>query len=72
MILCAPDIEFIQDGTRRDREFRQRQHEWYLEQLTARGIAHQVLSGPPEKRLAAAMARLESNAFMVPLGRSVG
>jgi nicotinamide riboside kinase len=32
-ILCAPDFEFVQDGTRRDATFRERQHAWYLSQF---------------------------------------
>ncbi len=33
VVLCAPDFAFVQDGTRRDAAFRQRQHAWYLERL---------------------------------------
>ncbi|MBK6906665.1 MAG: AAA family ATPase [Rhodocyclaceae bacterium] len=72
IILCSPDIEFIQDGTRRDSDFRQRQHQWYLEYLNARGIAHLAMSGPPEKRLAAAMAYIADSALKAPLGHIAG
>ncbi len=33
IILCQPDFPFVQDGTRRDEEFRLKQHNWYQEQL---------------------------------------
>jgi NadR type nicotinamide-nucleotide adenylyltransferase len=32
-VLCAPDFPFVQDGTRADEAFRQRQHEWYHRRL---------------------------------------
>jgi HTH-type transcriptional repressor of NAD biosynthesis genes len=35
-VLCAPDFPFIQDGTRRDESFRERQHAWHVEQLAIR------------------------------------
>ena len=31
-VLCSPDFEFVQDGTRRDSRLRERQHAWYLEE----------------------------------------
>ena len=37
-VLCAPDIPFDQDGTRKDEAFRQRQHEWHEEKLRAAGV----------------------------------
>jgi HTH-type transcriptional repressor of NAD biosynthesis genes len=38
-VLCEPDFAFVQDGTRQDETFRQRQHDWYVQQLTHRGQA---------------------------------
>lgn len=49
--LCAPDFEFVQDGTRQDAEFRQRQHEWYIKTLNDRGIKFTELIGPIEHRI---------------------
>lgn len=60
VFLCAPDFPFVQDGTRRDEGFRQRQHEWYVHELEARGIAFTMLQGVFEHRLAAAAAALRS------------
>ncbi len=37
VLLCAPDFPFIQDGTRRDGDFRARQHAWYQARAGAAG-----------------------------------
>ncbi len=37
VLLCEPDFDFVQDGTRRDTEFQRRQQRWYEEQLVMRG-----------------------------------
>ena len=50
-VLCAPDFEFVQDGTRRDATFRQRQHEWYLQQLNRTGVAYWLAEGPVAERV---------------------
>lgn len=51
-ILCAPDFSFVQDGTRQPETFRIRQHEWYLTELTKRGIAYRLVTGSLEARVA--------------------
>jgi NadR type nicotinamide-nucleotide adenylyltransferase len=56
--VCAPDFPFVQDGTRRDAAFRERQHRWYLKTLDRAGIAYTVLHGALEARVAQACARL--------------
>ena len=50
-VLCAPDFEFVQDGTRRDAEFRQRQHAWYLEQLGRKGLRYLLVEGSVRARV---------------------
>jgi NadR type nicotinamide-nucleotide adenylyltransferase len=50
-VLCAPDFKFVQEGTRRDAAFRQRQHEWYLQNLAQRGIPYLLAAGTIEARL---------------------
>jgi NadR type nicotinamide-nucleotide adenylyltransferase len=50
-VLCAPDFEFVQDGTRRDAAFRQRQHEWYLEQLNSAGVRYLRAEGSVAARV---------------------
>ncbi|HVE53073.1 MAG TPA: AAA family ATPase [Ramlibacter sp.] len=56
VFLCAPDFDFVQDGTRRDGAFRAFQHDWYGATLQRRGVAHRVLAGTPEQRLMLALA----------------
>lgn len=33
IFLCAPDFEFVQDGTRMSSDYRMKQHEWYIDNL---------------------------------------
>jgi HTH-type transcriptional regulator, transcriptional repressor of NAD biosynthesis genes len=35
VVLCRPDFPFVQDGTRREKSFRARQHAWYRRQIAA-------------------------------------
>jgi len=58
VFLCAPDFPFVQDGTRRDAAFRQRQHAWYERELARRGAAYDVLIGTVEERCARVRAVL--------------
>ncbi len=51
ILLCAPDFPFIQDGTRRDTEFRTRQHDLYQSVLERDQIPYIVLAGPLEQRV---------------------
>ncbi|WP_402720887.1 AAA family ATPase [Janthinobacterium rivuli] len=51
VLLCAPDFPFIQDGTRRDEDFRARQHAWYQDELARRGIAFVDVSGSVDDRV---------------------
>jgi NadR type nicotinamide-nucleotide adenylyltransferase len=56
--LCAPDFEFVQDGTRQDADFRARQHGWYVDELAAAGVTPVILAGPPEQRIEVALKAL--------------
>ena len=56
-VLCLPDFPFVQDGTRADEAFRQRGHEWYLDQFERRGIPFVTADGPVEARVAGLMTR---------------
>jgi len=49
--LCVPDFDFVQDGTRQDADFRERQHEWYVKTLIDRNINFTELKGPLEHRI---------------------
>lgn len=51
VLLCAPDFPFIQDGTRRDEDFRARQHAWYQAELARRGIAWVEVAGSVDDRI---------------------
>ncbi|WP_129776567.1 AAA family ATPase [Peristeroidobacter soli] len=50
-ILCAPDFDFVQDGTRREPEFRLKQHQWYLQELQRRGVPYIEVRGSVEARI---------------------
>jgi NadR type nicotinamide-nucleotide adenylyltransferase len=59
-ILCAPDFPFIQDGTRQEERFRERQHQWYLDELAKRRISHLLVTGPLENRINQVRAALRT------------
>ncbi|MGE3298447.1 MAG: AAA family ATPase [Porticoccaceae bacterium] len=61
-ILCAPDFEFVQDGTRRTEAFRTQQHEWYEHRLRSADAAFTLVSGSVENRLATVAALLNQGA----------
>lgn len=61
VFLCAPDVPFMQDGTRRDEAFRQFQHDWYLRELESRGIHYRLLQGSWRKRIAATLECISSS-----------
>jgi HTH-type transcriptional repressor of NAD biosynthesis genes len=52
-VLCAPDVPFVQDGTRRDAAFRAAQHARYLEELGRRGVPFLLAEGTLADRIAA-------------------
>lgn len=60
--VCAPDLPFVQDGTRRDEAFRARQHAWYLDALDREGVEYAVLAGTVERRVDAALGLLARRA----------
>lgn len=66
VVLCAPDFDFVQDGTRQGESFRGRQHDWYLRELRERNIQCIVAHGFPAHRESLITSFLASR-----LGRSV-
>jgi NadR type nicotinamide-nucleotide adenylyltransferase len=50
-LLCAPDFAFVQDGTRQDSSFRAMQHEWYVRELTERGVSFLIVTASPTDRV---------------------
>ena len=61
VLLCAPDFAFVQDGTRRGADFRQRQHDWYLEALAQRDTQYVLLQGSLPERLEQALHVLKNH-----------
>ncbi len=51
IFLCEPDFPLVQDGTRKDEDFRMWQHLWYKEELRQRKIPFTQLTGTTEQRL---------------------
>ena len=45
VFLCEPDFPLVQDGTRKNEEFRLWQHNWYLKELALRNIPYTALTG---------------------------
>ncbi len=50
-LLCAPDFPFVQDGTRREPEFRMKQHDWYVRELQRRSMPHMEVRGDVPERV---------------------
>lgn len=61
-VLCAPDFDFAQDGTRASAAFRERQHRWYLDELAARGIPYTLAEGSLRARVATVLAAIGEGA----------
>jgi HTH-type transcriptional regulator, transcriptional repressor of NAD biosynthesis genes len=51
IVLCEPDFEFVQDGTRRGESFRRLQHDWYVKALSKRGLPFVIARGSVQERL---------------------
>lgn len=71
-ILCHPDFEFVQDGTRRDEAFRLEQHAWYLAQLKARGIPWIDVRGHVAERVDQVNTALTELKQRMAYGQSLG
>jgi len=50
-VLCQPDFDFVQDGCRRDDDFRAAQHAWTLARLTEMGVVPLVVDGSVAHRV---------------------
>ena len=69
ILLCMPDFEFFQDGTRQDAIFRDRQHDWYMRSLCDRGIAFSTIGGLLEDRVDQAVEILENLSRLALINR---
>lgn len=58
-LLCQGDFDFVQDGTRGSKAFRDRQHDWYVDELERRGIRAHPVHGSIDERLASVEAVLD-------------
>lgn len=58
-VLCLPDFEFVQDGCRRDDNFRLQQHAWTAKQLVHLGLPTLQVGGAPAQRLQQVLQHLE-------------
>jgi NadR type nicotinamide-nucleotide adenylyltransferase len=67
-VLCQPDFHFVQDGCRRDDNFRARQHAWTLERLSEQGVLPLLVQGSLHERLTQVLARLPK-ALATPAAR---
>lgn len=59
-VVCEPDFGFVQDGCRRDDDFRARQHAWTVQQLTAMDVPWLAVHGPVAVRVAQVLQALET------------
>lgn len=66
VFLCAPDFAFVQDGTRREAGFRNRQNDWYLAELDRRRVAYTHLCGPVDRRIATVISQLAPELVQSP------
>jgi nicotinamide riboside kinase len=54
-LVCHPDFEWVQDGTRESREHRRRMHDAMVDRAEKSGAQVEHLTGSHEKRLARAL-----------------
>lgn len=51
VFLCCPDFPFVQDGTRKDSDFRLKAHSFYLDHFKKNNIRFTMLQGNNENRI---------------------
>jgi HTH-type transcriptional regulator, transcriptional repressor of NAD biosynthesis genes len=59
-VVCEPDFGFVQDGCRRDDDFRARQHAWTVQQLTAMDVPWLAVHGSVAARVAQVLQALQT------------
>lgn len=59
IVLCCPDVAFVQDGTRRDEDFRRQQHNWYLAHVQAGHTPWLAVAGSVAQRVSQVLSWLE-------------
>jgi len=58
-VVCEPDFSFVQDGCRRDDNFRAQQHAWTVQQLTTMDVPWLSVHGPVATRVAQVLQALD-------------
>jgi HTH-type transcriptional repressor of NAD biosynthesis genes len=70
-LVCAPDFDWVQDGTRESRAQRQAMHDETLRRVETAcrhdGVPWHLLTGPPDRRLADALAVVDDLTRFPPL-----
>ena len=66
-LVCCPDFDWVQDGTRESAGHRAAMHEWTLELVEASGVPHRLLDGGPDGRLADAVDAVDRLTDIDPL-----
>jgi HTH-type transcriptional regulator, transcriptional repressor of NAD biosynthesis genes len=61
VVLCGTDFAFVQDGTRQEPAFRDRQHAWYVAELDRRRCPFLLVTGSVDERVAQISKRLENS-----------
>jgi HTH-type transcriptional regulator, transcriptional repressor of NAD biosynthesis genes len=59
-VVCEPDFGFVQDGCRRDDDFRARQHAWTVQRLTAMHMPWLAVHGAVATRVAQVLLALQT------------
>lgn len=63
VVLCAADFDFVQDGTRQDANFRERQNAWYIKELERRCVPFLQVTGSLSERVAQVSEYLKALAW---------
>ena len=66
-VVCEPDFGFVQDGCRRDDDFRARQHAWTVQKLTAMDVRWTSVHGPVSTRVEQVLQVLQVLQALDPL-----
>jgi NadR type nicotinamide-nucleotide adenylyltransferase len=72
VVFCAADFGFVQDGTRQDSSFRERQNLWYLDELNRRGIPFVEVTGGVIERIAQVCESLQRCEQILPIRAGSG
>lgn len=66
-LVCAPDFDWVQDGTRESHKHRQWMHEATLDKVRASGVPMEIVSGARSERLRRALELIQPLTVFDPL-----